>query len=285
MVHSKDPHSQFITHPNGQTTHIIIDDFTDPWKPKETILIQPGFGRHSAFFYHWIPVLARKYRVIRRDLRGHGLSSTPGPDYDYSLDTVLGEIVDLLDQLGINKVHYLGESTGGMIGVAFAAKFHYRCQSLIMCATPTHLPPSAQTEWALGLESWEAACRAMGPQAYFQALAKMPGGVGQPDPAYTTWWLEQVAINSSEGWARYARFLSTFEIRPLYKDIVDSKMPLLILAPTKSRNTPFEDQEAQRDHLPGCTFVVVDGQGHEIFVDKAELCQKAVLEFLESQER
>lgn len=44
---------------------------------------------------------------MRRDLRGHAHSSCPGPDYDYSLETVLGEIVDLLDQLGIQKVHVL----------------------------------------------------------------------------------------------------------------------------------------------------------------------------------
>jgi pimeloyl-ACP methyl ester carboxylesterase len=95
-------------------------------------------------------VLARHYRVVRRDLRGRGLSSCPGPDYDYSLDTVLGEIADTLDQLGLEKVHILGESTGGMIAVAFAGKFPDRCHSLITCATPTHLPESFQKEQAQG---------------------------------------------------------------------------------------------------------------------------------------
>lgn len=275
-------HSQFLTHPNGQTTHFIVDDFSDPWKPSETILIQSGFGRHAAFWYHWVPILARHYRVIRRDGRGHGLSSCPEPGsgYDYSLETVLGEIVDMLDQLSLQKVHFLGESTGGMVAVAFAARFPERCHSLITCATPTCLPESAQREWALGHKDWETACRTMGSRAYCLALSRMPGGIGQPDPEYSKWWIEQIAISSGEGFAQYAKFLSKLEIRPFYKKLEASKLPVLILAPTKSRNTPFRDQQKQRDSIQGSKFVVVDGHGHEIFVDKAEECQNAVLEFV-----
>lgn len=273
---------QLITHPNGQTTHVVINDFTDPWKPSETIMIQPGFGRHAAFWYHWIPALARYYKVVRRDLRGHGFSSCPEPGsgYDYSLDTILGEMVDTLDQLKIDRVHLLGESTGGMIAVAFAAKFPQRCRSLITCATPTHLPDSAKTEWAQGRESWEAACRTMGSREFMKGLSKMPNSIGQPDPAYSEWWLDQVSLSSGEAFAQYAGFLRTLEIRPFYPQIDTKTLPVLILAPTKSRNTSLEDQKQQHESIPGSKLVIVDGVGHEIFVDKAEECQEAVLQFL-----
>jgi len=77
--------------------------------------------------------------VIRRDARGHGESSTPGADYDYSVDEILWEIIDTLDQIGVQKVHFLGESTGGIFGMALAAKFPHRVQSLTVCATPMYL--------------------------------------------------------------------------------------------------------------------------------------------------
>jgi hypothetical protein len=38
--------------------HYEVDDFTDPWKPAETLWIQHGFGRSSRFWYHWVPPLA-----------------------------------------------------------------------------------------------------------------------------------------------------------------------------------------------------------------------------------
>lgn len=115
----------FTTHTNGQKTYYDDDDFTDPWKSSETILIQHGFGRSLAFWYHWIPVLVRKYRVIHRDARGHGKSSAPDSrdSYHYTVDRILEEIIDTLDHLGLQKIHWLGESTGGIWGEAMAAKY------------------------------------------------------------------------------------------------------------------------------------------------------------------
>jgi pimeloyl-ACP methyl ester carboxylesterase len=114
----------YIRHPNNQKTHYIRNSFVDPWKPHDTILIQHGFGRHAEFWYHWVPVLSRQFHVIRRDLRGHGHSTYPegGEEYNFDVETIVGEIVDTLDQLGVEKCHFLGESTGGMLGEIMAAK-------------------------------------------------------------------------------------------------------------------------------------------------------------------
>lgn len=62
--------------------------------------------------------------MIRRDLRGHGYSSYPKAEeeYKYDADTILDEIVDTLDKLGVEKCHFLGESTGGILGEILAAR-------------------------------------------------------------------------------------------------------------------------------------------------------------------
>ncbi len=48
---------------NNYETHYEADDFTDPWKPAETVWIQHGFGRSARFWYHWVPALARRSRL------------------------------------------------------------------------------------------------------------------------------------------------------------------------------------------------------------------------------
>lgn len=269
----------FITHANGQKTHYIEDNFTDPWKPCETILIQHGFARHAAFWYHWIPVLATRYRVIRRDLRGHGHSSYPSPtaDYDYTLDTLLAEIVDTMDQLNLDKVHFLGESTSGMIGEALAARHPERLHSLIICSSPTYLPPPALSMFAFGQSDWPTACRELGSRGWGEALTKVPGTVSIPDPEYVKWWIDQVAISSGEGLAGYAIFLSTMDARPFLKDI---KTPMLILAPANSAATKVEEQMDIHRQVASSQITVINGRGHEIYVEKPEDCQKAVFEFL-----
>jgi pimeloyl-ACP methyl ester carboxylesterase len=68
----------------GQLTYYEDECYADPFGSiPEVVLIQIGYGRTTNFWYHWIPKLADKYRVIRRDLRGHGRSSAPNRDnYD-----------------------------------------------------------------------------------------------------------------------------------------------------------------------------------------------------------
>ncbi|KAL3426710.1 3-oxoadipate enol-lactonase [Phlyctema vagabunda] len=272
--------SRLITHPNGQRTHIFDDNFTDPWKPHETIVIQHGFARHGSFWYHWIPFLSRHYRVIRRDARGHGLSSYPNSTdaYDYSLDTIIEEILDTFDQLGLDKVHFLGESTSGMVGEILAAKYPERLHSLIICSSPTFLPDAALSLFSFGKSNWPAACRELGARGWGEALSKVPGTVSIPDPKYVEWWIDQVGISTGEGLAGYAKFLSGLDARPYLKNI---KIPMLILAPARSAATGLEEQRSIQAQVPGSKLVVIDGEGHEIYVEKPDDCQAAVKEFLD----
>ncbi|OQV00571.1 hypothetical protein CLAIMM_06051 [Cladophialophora immunda] len=272
------PSGRVITHPNGETSHVIVDDFTDPWLPRETILIQHGFGRHAAFWYHWIPVLARKYRVIRRDARGHGYSSTPNERiYDYSIDTICDEIVDTLDQLDVGQVHFLGESTSGMVGEAFTCKHPERVQSLIICSSPTFLPPAALSLFAFGHKDWPTACRELGSRGWAEALSRVPGTVSVDDEKYLSWWIDQVAVSSAEGLAGYAKFLSTLDSREYLPHI---KAPMLILAPANSAATKLEEQRGIQQTVKHAHLEVINGRGHEIYVEMPEACQQALLAFL-----
>ncbi|KAF2809401.1 alpha/beta-hydrolase [Mytilinidion resinicola] len=274
----------FVEHPNGQRTHIVVDD-DDRAGPgaRETVLIQHGFCRTAAHWQHWAAALvARGFRVVRRDLRGHGLSSYPLADaddgYDYSLDTLLLEMVQTLDALGVARCHFIGESTSGMLGEAFAARHPQRLLSLTVIAAPTHLPPPALELFAFGHTSWPAACRAMGARGWAEALASLSGTVASPDPAALKAWLDLVAVSSSEGLAGYAQFLSTLDARPYLKDI---DVPMLILAPANSAATTLPEQRALAEQVAGARLEVVNGRGHEIYVEMAEDCQRLFFDFVD----
>jgi pimeloyl-ACP methyl ester carboxylesterase len=272
---------RYITHPNGQTSHYFDDDFTDPWKDSDTILIQHGFARHGAFWYHWVPVLSRQYRVIRRDARGHGRSSHPDDtsSYKYDAETVCTEIIDMLDQLKLDKVHFLGESTSGMVGEILAVKYPDRLHSLIICSSPTYLPPAATKMFAFGYEDWPTACRKLGARGWAERLSKIPGTVSGSDPKYLQWWIDQISMSSAEGLAGYAEFLTKLDARPFLSRI---KTPMLILAPANSAATTVEEQTSIQQQVEGAKLEIIYGKGHEIYVDKPVECQNAVLSFLSS---
>src|SRR5690348_8487915 len=168
---------------NNCEMYYEIDDYTDPWqKDRETIWLQHGVGRSSRFWYHWVPALARNYRVVRRDMRGHGMSAAPEPDYTWTIDDLLNDMKGFLDALGLDRVHYLGESIGGILGIAFAAKWPERFKSMTLCATPTAIRPPIQRLFAVGYEDWYTALGTLGPAGWVKALMERGGGLAGTNP-------------------------------------------------------------------------------------------------------
>ncbi|KIW34132.1 uncharacterized protein PV07_00928 [Cladophialophora immunda] len=284
----------FVTLSNGQRDHYFVDSFIDPWKPraeKQVLLIQPGFGRSARFWYHWIPALARDYIVIRRDLRGHGESSFPkrlSPwsegasgkyenDYAWNIETICAEIVDFLDKLGIDKVHFLGESTSGQVGHAMAALHPDRIASLITFSSPTHLPEDKCRFLAMGQPSWPEAMVSLGSRAWAVALSGQAGTSPRQDQAYHEWWLNEVGKSAAEGLAGYAVFLEQLNTRPFLPQI---RCPVSILAPTRSAAVPMEESQYAASHIPGAELKVVESPGHEIYVESADVCVELVRDHL-----
>lgn len=268
-----------IAHPNGQNTAYIYDKCTVPGSKAETIMIQHGFARNADHFQPWVQALSHRYNIIRRELRGHGYSSypKPGQDYDYSAATILDEIKNTLDQLGLQKVHFMGESTSGMLAEMFAATYPDRVSSITVCSSPTHLPLEAQQFLAFGMESWPIACRKLGSRGWAERLAAAPGTVASDDPEYVKAWVDQVALSSGEGLAGYAELLCKLDARPCLTKI---EVPMLILAPTNSALVTMESMENLAAQVPTSTLRPVESHGHEIYLDAAEACQQAVLDFL-----
>jgi 3-oxoadipate enol-lactonase len=89
-----------------------------------------------------VAALTQQFRVLRYDTRGHGQSDAPaGP---YSMDRLGRDVVELLDTLNIERVHFCGLSLGGIIGQWLGIHVPDRIERLILCNTSSYLGPSAQ---------------------------------------------------------------------------------------------------------------------------------------------
>src|SRR6266851_1156254 len=73
-------------------------------------------------------------------MRGHGQSADPGPNYVWSVDDLLNDMKGFLDALGLDRVHYVGESLGGILGVAFAARCPERFKTMTLISPPEQSP-------------------------------------------------------------------------------------------------------------------------------------------------
>ncbi len=256
-----------------------IDDYTDPWvTEKETVWLQHGVGRSTKFWHHWVPPLAREYRVLRRDMRGHGQSSDPGPDHKWSLDELVTDMRDFMDVLGLQQVHYLGESIGGILGVLFAARWPERLKSLTICNSPTTIRPTGTKALSGEHGNVGGALTRGGSRGWGRLLIEQKIISGQ-NPAHIEWVVNEWAKTPTHVLQGITRTLDGADTAPILPQI---KTPTLILAPSQSPITPLAAQISMRPLIPDSRITVVEGPGHEIYVDRPEECISAFLKFLHS---
>ena len=85
------------------------------------VILLHGFGASLDTWEGWAGALSARYRVVRFDLPGFGLTG-PDPKGDYSEARSIQILEGLMDQLGIDRAKIIGKSLGGRIAWNFAAQ-------------------------------------------------------------------------------------------------------------------------------------------------------------------
>jgi pimeloyl-ACP methyl ester carboxylesterase len=138
--------------------HYEVDDFTDPWKKSETVLMLHGNCESGKVWFGWVPHLARHYRVARVDLRGFGRSTPMPADYQWDMARLLDDLAGVIGYLGCTKVHLVGAKSGGSMVLTMAARKPELVKSVI-AVTPPVIAAAGTTDWlvqieAEGIEAW-----------------------------------------------------------------------------------------------------------------------------------
>jgi len=112
----------------------------DPALP--VLLLSNSIGTDLHMWDGQVPALTEHFRLLRYDARGHGASDVPsGP---YSLDRLGRDVVELLDALGLQRVHVLGLSLGGVVAQWLGIHAPERVERLVLSNTAVYLGPPQQ---------------------------------------------------------------------------------------------------------------------------------------------
>src|SRR5258708_15112194 len=141
----------------GPSLHCAVDDYLWQWETPIPVLMLHGFARDANLWQRWVPPIADRRRVYRPDLLGCGKSDVPAPGYAYTPEKIGAQILAVLDAHSLPRVHWVGESSGGIIGLLLAAAYPERIASLVLCNTPTRIPAAIRGIYALDQESTAAA--------------------------------------------------------------------------------------------------------------------------------
>ena len=133
----------FITTGDGTRIAYRFDGAAD----KPVLLLSNSIGTDLHMWDATVPRLAEHFHVLRYDARGHGASDAPAGAY--SMDRLGRDVVELLDALGIQRVHMLGLSLGGIVAQWLAIHVPERIDRLILSNTAAHIGPTQYFDQAI----------------------------------------------------------------------------------------------------------------------------------------
>jgi 3-oxoadipate enol-lactonase len=210
------------------------------------VVLSHSLGADLAMWEPQARALARRFRVLRYDSRGHGASAVPAAPY--RLEAVARDVLALLDVLGLGRVHFCGLSMGGLVGIWLGARAADRVERLVLCSTAAKIGTD---------ESWNARIESVadgGMGAVSQAIVErwFTPGFRQRAPEVVARTKAQLDRTSPEGYARTCAAIRDADCRG---DLAAVVAPTLVVSGREDVATPPAEGQAIARAIRGARYV------------------------------
>ena len=249
----------------------MVRYFVDGPEEAPAILLSSSLGTTHEMWDPQLDVFSAGHRVVRYDRRGHG--KTPLPPGHTTLDDLGRDVLDLLDELELERVAFCGLSIGGVVGMWMALNAPDRLDRLVLACTRAAFLP--QSQWADRI----AVVRESG-------LASMAGAVLERwfTPAFSSGHPEELerframlVSTPVEGYVACCEVLGAVDLRPRLAEIVT---PTLVITGAADPVAPPESGVELAGAISGARHVAIAGAAHIANVEQPEAFGDAVLAFL-----
>jgi 3-oxoadipate enol-lactonase len=237
------------------------------------VLLNHSILTSSAIWRRQASLLASQgFRVICLDMRGHGMSpASKGP---YAMDDLVADNITVLDALGIDRVHYVGVSQGGMTGFGLGLHYSDRLASLCIIAARADAPAT----FAAGWDDRIALARSKGIDALAAPTAERWSSKAfldeHPDLAENLLaCIRQTSLDGFVGCAQAIQGLNYLD----QLDRIETPTTLLIGTRDETLLQPMRDLAPL---IAGAEFQTIEGAGHLPQLDQPERLERLLLSHL-----
>ncbi len=232
---------------DGTPLNYEVDDHTDPWERRPVLFLLHGNGRNAQFWYQWVPYLSRDFRIVRPDMRGLGKSIfADGSAVDLSVESLIDDLLKVIGALGVDKVHFCGESMGGILGLLLAAQHPSLIKTLTLVSTPVFIEEEMKERYALGYASRIEAMEKLGIRKWVSETTKITRLPADENPGLYEWYVNEFSKGDPDLQVRMSGIVNQANVTDILKDV---KVPVLGLYPGEGQITSKSQERLLRNSL------------------------------------
>jgi pimeloyl-ACP methyl ester carboxylesterase len=261
----------FLERPDGCRLFYTIDDYTDPWTTAPTVLFVHGLAESTEAWRAWVPHFARRYRVVRVDVRGFGRSTPMPPEFPWSIDTLTEDFAALIRHLDCGRVHLVGAKSGGSMTLKVAAD-HPELLTTLTAVTPPVVGPAAAADWRVYLGSHSM---------LEWAQMTMAGRLGtQASQTEMNWWVKNIQSKTPlSTMLGYLKWVPTMDIRA---DVGKITCPTLIINTTGSGLRTADSYKEWQPRVRNSRLLTLEGDAWHAAGAYPDRCARETLAHIES---
>jgi pimeloyl-ACP methyl ester carboxylesterase len=241
----------------------------------EAVVLIHGGNLDRRMWDDQFQLFARRYRVIRYDVRCFGRSETPTRPYSDVKD-----LHSLLKWLRVERAHLVGLSLGGRIAIDFALEHPGMVRTVVAVG-----PGLSGFEWPAESEKRGAQldrlARDRGPEAAVEGWLKDPYMVPAMENPALAPRVRELALDNARAWLANPLLPRPLE-RPAIRRLGEVRVPTLLVVGDRDVPEIQSIVKILKKGIPHSCKVVIAGAGHMVNMEKPEAFNEAVLGFLKS---
>jgi pimeloyl-ACP methyl ester carboxylesterase len=250
-------------------------------KNTPALILLHGFGSSLHTWDAWSAELEKQYRVIRIDLPGAGLTGldTSSVSGDYSDARCFVVLQALMDQLGLAKASFFGNSIGGRIVWGFAAKHPERVNKLVLIAPDGFASPGFEYGKAPNVPAVLGLMRYTLPKALLKKNLEPAYGDAKNlnDETVNRYHDMMLVPGARDAMLERMRQIMLSDPTPVLKTIA---APTLLLWGSKDAMIPILNAQDYLRAMPNSRLVSLEGLGHVPHEESPTISLVAVEAFL-----